>query len=340
MSFFKIIYLLFLTISSVGILIETFTYSGLIKSHFYLDPRILVLFCVLIAALNLLHKRPDQLPKNFIKLNNFILLPFFTITTLIFTILELINYPNYVFSTFHIHYDSIFYFLILSFSIFLFSLNRKKISANKEKVIFGFSIFLIICLFLIRTWPGGIFFRIIREDNLFENLQFIFYILAAFLSFLLTIRSFKNKSKLTTIYFSFFTLVLLFIAGEEISWGQRIFNISSPVIAIQNNTQQETTIHNLRGLNDLQFIFYIIFSLYLSSAWIFIKTFPKKMRNQFSQFTPDWYFSFYFIPIFIFYIHANFLGGNYWEWQEACELLLSIGIFIFTSEKIGYKKLK
>ena len=40
-------------------------------------------------------------------------------------------------------------------------------------------------------------------------------------------------------------LIFLFGAGEEISWGQRIFNVESSEYFKQNNAQQETNLHNM-----------------------------------------------------------------------------------------------
>ena len=42
----------------------------------------------------------------------------------------------------------------------------------------------------------------------------------------------------------FFGLAFLFGAGEEISWGQRIFNIESPEFFKDYNAQGETNLHN------------------------------------------------------------------------------------------------
>lgn len=36
----------------------------------------------------------------------------------------------------------------------------------------------------------------------------------------------------------------LFVAGEEVSWGQRIFNIAPPEVFLQRNFQQELNVHN------------------------------------------------------------------------------------------------
>ncbi|TYR37590.1 hypothetical protein FXV77_06220 [Sphingobacterium phlebotomi] len=37
----------------------------------------------------------------------------------------------------------------------------------------------------------------------------------------------------------------LFVAGEEISWGQRLFNVESPEFFKDNNAQGETNLHNM-----------------------------------------------------------------------------------------------
>ena len=46
-------------------------------------------------------------------------------------------------------------------------------------------------------------------------------------------------------------LTALFIAGEEISWGQRIFHYSTPDWLYQRNTQHEVTLHNIEGFRRL-----------------------------------------------------------------------------------------
>ncbi len=43
--------------------------------------------------------------------------------------------------------------------------------------------------------------------------------------------------------------LFVFITGEEISWGQRIFGWATPEWMAENNVQEETTIHNLEIFN-------------------------------------------------------------------------------------------
>ena len=42
--------------------------------------------------------------------------------------------------------------------------------------------------------------------------------------------------------------VLFFAAGEEISWGQRIFEVDTPEVLVDGNEQDELNLHNLVGL--------------------------------------------------------------------------------------------
>ena len=85
------------------------------------------------------------------------------------------------------------------------------------------------------------------EDQLFEWLGFAFFLSSSIFFFLTFL---KTRS--------FFVLLLALIlfggAGEEISWGQRIFGFKTPEIIKEINVQKEFTIHNIEIFNnkDLQ----------------------------------------------------------------------------------------
>ena len=90
-----------------------------------------------------------------------------------------------------------------------------------------------------------------NEDSWIENITALAFLGAALIFFItylqtkgfgLTFTKFKTKRNLV-----FFFLSLLFILafGEEISWGQRIFNWDTPESIAKINYQQETNIHNL-----------------------------------------------------------------------------------------------
>ena len=61
-------------------------------------------------------------------------------------------------------------------------------------------------------------------------------------------------------------LVFLFGAGEEISWGQRIFKVESSEYFLENNAQGETNLHNM--VVDGKKINKIIFSQLLTAVLV------------------------------------------------------------------------
>lgn len=77
-----------------------------------------------------------------------------------------------------------------------------------------------------------------KEDGLFEWLTSLFY----FISFFLLVLTFKKNRNVFIVLLS---MVMFFGAGEEISWGQRIFGIATPDNISKINVQHEFNIHNL-----------------------------------------------------------------------------------------------
>jgi hypothetical protein len=56
----------------------------------------------------------------------------------------------------------------------------------------------------------------------------------------------RSKSRLFLFSTSVALLLFIFGAGEELSWGQRIFRFTVPNFFLKYNAQQDLTIHNLR----------------------------------------------------------------------------------------------
>ncbi len=77
-----------------------------------------------------------------------------------------------------------------------------------------------------------------KEDSFFEWLTALFY----FISFILLVLTFKKNRNVFLLLLSF---VLFFGAGEEMSWGQRIFGFSTPESINKINVQHEFNIHNI-----------------------------------------------------------------------------------------------
>lgn len=84
-----------------------------------------------------------------------------------------------------------------------------------------------------------------KEDHLVEWLTVIGLLMGSFVSLRRALRLGGSRGWMMFLTALLLGLVLFVAAGEEISWGQRIFGIESPEYFKENNTQQETNFHNL-----------------------------------------------------------------------------------------------
>ncbi len=82
------------------------------------------------------------------------------------------------------------------------------------------------------------------EDHFYESFTAILFFLA-FVVFLYDFITVKNEAHKRNFFFLLFALAFFFAAGEEISWGQRIFHFASPAALESANAQGELNIHNL-----------------------------------------------------------------------------------------------
>ncbi|MDE1463544.1 hypothetical protein [Spartinivicinus poritis] len=108
------------------------------------------------------------------------------------------------------------------------------------------------------------------EDGIIEWLTVFGLLLCAGICIYRMTTLWRQKSALFLFTLSMLMCAFIFGAGEEISWGQRIFNVESNAFFKQYNTQGETNIHNLRvnGVKINKIIFAkgiaLIFIIYLA----------------------------------------------------------------------------
>jgi hypothetical protein len=198
--------------------------------------------------------------------------------------------------------------------------------------------FLPIVLFLfflsLKIFYTDIYNYYIQEDRIVENLQVVAFLLSSFIFLKLAIKEIKNN-KLFSFFFFIAFLGLFFIAGEEISWGQRILGFETPSQLAARNSQNELTIHNIDFIHKLLHYLYILIGLVGGGAWIIIpRNFLKKTKIL-RQFIPPWQLSFYFLlTAFIYFavwivdIRRDF-RFIYWKDQEVGELFLSFGFLLY-----------
>jgi len=89
-----------------------------------------------------------------------------------------------------------------------------------------------------------------REDTGLENLTALFFLLASLAMCVAILRHPDiRKRKLRAILPACWCLLFVVFAGEEISWGQRIFDLPVPGFLQDGIGQDELNIHNLRWVN-------------------------------------------------------------------------------------------
>lgn len=105
--------------------------------------------------------------------------------------------------------------------------------------------FLIFAIWLAKVNPEDFVERFAVEDGFVEWGTSI----ALFVAFILSVRRFiraggrfELRGKLILLFVAF---VCIFGAGEEISWGQRVFGIETPESFKERNAQEEFNLHNL-----------------------------------------------------------------------------------------------
>ena len=170
------------------------------------------------------------------------------------------------------------------------------------------------------------------EDGPLEWIQFIEYAISSILALLIYIRT-KRKKNINTIIWLLIAFLSFVIAGEEISWGERITGIGINSIS-EINVQGETNFHNLPFFHN-----YLLDPIFEISC-IFLGWFGWRRFNKIEAF-PSKKLSLYFLFVALFYFYFDLSWASTTQQirndQEIFEFLLSTGIFRHCYE--NFKKL-
>ncbi|MCA9369349.1 hypothetical protein KC721_03545, partial [Candidatus Woesebacteria bacterium] len=235
--------------SLLVVLVEFLTYHDSILNNTGLSAKLVILALFgLHAALFFATKREHRFSQEFSFGNLFILLPTSILLTVIVLLLEEGRlFLNYFLEIYKINFEAI---LLLSFPGLLFGLLHLPPSflKNNWQTLFATGTLLSIVTFgLYYLMHPFEYSDLIVEDGLVEMATALLFFVSGLISFNLSRKKlFANKYhqlvyKLGCIAVG---VALTLVALEEISWGQRIFNIETPDHIADQNHQDEINIHN------------------------------------------------------------------------------------------------
>ena len=109
-----------------------------------------------------------------------------------------------------------------------------------------------------------------QEDGLFEWLQVFSFASAAIACGFLTRYYHVAGRPLAMATNALVCVVLVFVIGEELSWGQRLLDFQTPEALAEVNYKQEFSVHNITSLTGLFVLAKILVGLYgtLGAAWL------------------------------------------------------------------------
>ena len=164
------------------------------------------------------------------------------------------------------------------------------------------------------------------EDGPLEYLQFLFYSLASLLAFtvFLSKRKAKKQLKINVIIWFLLALLCFFVAGEEISWGERITGFGLQFLR-DMNSQCESNIHNLAFFHHILLdpsfeISCILFGWLGWRLWPKLDCLPHKRYSLY----------FLFVALFFFYFDISYSSTikQIRNDQEIFELLMALGMLL------------
>ena len=331
---------------SIGfVLLDVVFYAGFVQKHFFFPP---VVFILLLLFLNIfiVFIKKQSLDDKFVKANLFVVAPLSLLITVASAYLEEQGglYPNYFFQNYKYDYVALPNLTLTAILFGGFNLTRDFANHHWRKLIMLVAGLIILgagAMFLIKPLE---YQWLVAEDGPIENLTAILSLLASILSFMLIKSRHLFKNKVLRDIFGLGCLLIgfcfLVVAGEEISWGQRILRISTPEQIAAVNRQNEINLHNSETFWPFVYIGYATICSYGCSMWL-LSWWGSDLFGRFSQ---EWknfkkilipqahlflYFSFMLLYVWLRYNHGPW---KYQLWEELGELLLILGVIIHLIE--------
>jgi hypothetical protein len=177
-----------------------------------------------------------------------------------------------------------------------------------------------------------------EEDQFAETMQVLCYTAACVMCVLVVRYQFKAKQWLIGALYVVLGCGLVFLVGEEMSWGQRVFGWTTPESMVAINKQEETNLHNIHGVgHSFKWIQLLVGAYGTILPLVFLrKDLLARFRKLVDAVVPHWSLVLFFMPMFIWKLFRN-LGPPIPErfyyvitnYNEIVELILAMGFCLF-----------
>jgi len=326
------------------LIVDIFTYSGAVRNNFYFSPLVLAIGLAVLHGV-IRWKTTVGFGTNFAKATILAATPFFlTLYALMDHVEEFSNkvfYPNYFFENVEIDLRSL---LPLAVAILVFGLvhSTKQFWKQYGELVWFNSTFWLIML-------SGVFYfnnlgnlsvwnNFVKEDGIVEYATAAAFGIAGLVALGIARKSGQfavtNRGKFIFAWLARLAgVALILVALEEISWGQRIFDITTPEQLAAINTQSELTLHNNELIWPMVYWGYLAIALHGAfawiGAWILNEMLPKsKLASNWVHLLVPKAFLFLNFFLMVIYVWLRKVNGvwQYSKMEELTELFLVVGI--------------
>jgi hypothetical protein len=207
-------------------------------------------------------------------------------------------------------------------------------SPGLKRAIFVMPVLFIGALLFVKYGVPARYPRLIKEDGVLEYTQALCYGAAGLVAFATSTRFLSAGRRVLAILYLVFAAGLLFVAMEEVSWGQRLAGVETPELLKQWNVQEEISVHNLKPLQEFLHAGYIMVGFVAGLTWAFVPGAAWAWREGLPRYVlPGSLTMLYFLPVAAFYLSLElFPGGGAFpsQDQEIFETPFAAGFLVFS----------
>lgn len=178
---------------------------------------------------------------------------------------------------------------------------------------------------------------LIGEDRIAESIQVILYVGGLVLALSVLRHLLRSGERSVALLYCGLCLGLLFMIGEELSWGQRVFGWETPASLAANNKQEESNLHNVHGVGATFKWVQLLVGAYgaLLPLVLLRARIGERARRTLWWLVPPVTLVPYFGALFVWRVFRNLVEtpqSIYFaveEYNEVMELLFAAGGFLF-----------